>query len=76
MAKEDLFDPGSVANEILLCLCRGEGQKQRQEPVAQDVVSGINRPGENSAPGNPISRGNSRLVQKEGKHRSQGAVQH
>lgn len=61
-----MFDPGSAVDEMLLCLHTGEGQEQRQEPVAQDSVSGINGPGENAAPENPVSSGNSRFVQKEG----------
>lgn len=44
--------------------------------MAQDSVSGINEPGENTAPENPVSKGNSRLVQKEGKHRPEVAVDH
>lgn len=60
-----VFGSGGVVKEMLLCLHRGEGQEQRQEPVA----SGINGSGENAAPENPISTGNSRVVQKEGKHK-------
>lgn len=60
-----MFDPGSVVNEMLPRLHRGEAQEQRQEPMAQDSVSGIIGPGENAAPENPVSSGKRRLVQKE-----------
>lgn len=69
---QGVFEPASVVNEMLLCLHRGEGQEQRQEPVAQDGA----RDKQARRKCCSSKHWEQELVQKEGKHRPKGAVEY